>query len=76
MEYLKNETLAKRSGARTVSLDLIGDGRRWHRKGSRLFWRWKSRPQGRPPIPADLQQLIAMMAAANRTWGEERIDRC
>src|SRR5207249_1753716 len=22
----------------------------WHRKGFRLFWRWKSRP-GRPPVP-------------------------
>jgi hypothetical protein len=21
---------------------------RWHRKGFRLFWRWKSRPVGRP----------------------------
>ena len=31
---------------------------RWHRKGFRLFWRWKSRPQGRPRVPADLQQLI------------------
>ena len=46
---------------------------RWHRKGFRLFWRWKSRAPGRPMIPADLQQLIATMAAANRTWGEERI---
>jgi len=46
---------------------------RWHRKGFRLFWRWKSRAAGRPPIPTDLQQLIATMAAANRTWGEERI---
>ena len=46
---------------------------RWHRKGFRLFWRWKSRAPGRPPIPADLQQLIATIAAANRTWGEERI---
>jgi hypothetical protein len=46
---------------------------RWHRKGFRLFWRWKSRASGRPPIPADVQQLIAAMAAANRTWGEERI---
>ena len=46
---------------------------RWHRKGFRLFWRWKSRAAGRPPIPTDLQQLIARMAAANRTWGEERI---
>jgi transposase InsO family protein len=46
---------------------------RWHRKGFQLFWRWKSRTPGRPPIPADVQQLIARMAAANRTWGEERI---
>ena len=46
---------------------------RWHRKGFQLFWRWKSRPRGRPPVPVDLQQLIAAMAAANRTWGEERI---
>jgi putative transposase len=46
---------------------------RWHRKGFALFWRWKSRPRGRPRLPTDLQRLIAEMAAANRTWGEERI---
>src|SRR6516225_1694624 len=46
---------------------------RWHRQGFRLWWRWKSRARGRPPIPLDLQQLIATLAAANRTWGEERI---
>ena len=46
---------------------------RWHRKGFRLFWRWQSRAAGRPRIPADVQRLIATMAAANRTWGEERI---
>src|SRR5262245_45048576 len=46
---------------------------RWHRKGFRLFWRWKSKPPGRPKIPADLRQLIAQMATANVTWGEERI---
>src|SRR5262245_46182644 len=46
---------------------------RWHRKGFRLFWRWKSSGPGRPPIPADLRQLIVTMAIANRTWGEERI---
>jgi putative transposase len=45
---------------------------RWHRKGSKLFWRWKSMPRGRPRLPADLRRLIAEMAA-NRTWGEERI---
>jgi hypothetical protein len=30
---------------------------RWHRKGFRLFWKWKSRP-GRPRIPQELRQLI------------------
>jgi hypothetical protein len=46
---------------------------RWHRQGFRLFWRWKSRRRGRPPIPEQVQALIAEMAHANRTWGEERI---
>ena len=32
---------------------------RWHRQGFRLFWRWKSRRRGRPPIPEHLQALIA-----------------
>ncbi len=46
---------------------------RWHRKGFRLFWQWKSRPKGRPPVPVDLQKLIMQMATSNVTWGEERI---
>ncbi len=46
---------------------------RWHRKGFRLFWRWKSKPRGRPRIPAWLQKLIVEMANENPTWGEERI---
>jgi hypothetical protein len=46
---------------------------RWHRDLFRLFWRLKSRARGRPRIPADVQQLIAEMAAKNHTWGEERI---
>ena len=46
---------------------------RWHRDLYRLFWRGKSKPRGRPRIPADLQRLIADIAVANRTWGEERI---
>ena len=45
----------------------------WHRKGFRLFWRWKSRPRGRPCLPADLRTLITEMAENNPTWGEERI---
>src|SRR5690348_15397648 len=46
---------------------------RWHRTGFRLFWKWKSRPRGRPRIPAALQKLIHEMAINNTTWGEERI---
>ena len=46
---------------------------RWHRQGFRLFWRWKSRSPGRPPLPVNVQQLIAAMARANATWGKERI---
>lgn len=46
---------------------------RWHRKGFRLFWRWKSKPRGRPALPGNLQELIRRMAAENPIWGEERI---
>jgi len=46
---------------------------RWHRKGFRLFWKWKSRPRGRPPVPAGVRKLIREMARSNPTWGEERI---
>src|SRR5215813_11517007 len=46
---------------------------RWHRKGFRLFWKWKSRSNGRPRVPIDLRGLIVHMASNNPTWGEERI---
>ena len=46
---------------------------RWHRKGFRLFWRWKSRPMGRPGLPKDIQALIHQMASENPTWGQEHI---
>lgn len=46
---------------------------RWHGKGFRLFWRWQSKPRGRPGLPADLQELIRTMAADNPIWGEARI---
>jgi putative transposase len=45
---------------------------RWHRKGFKLYWRWKSRG-GRPPLPKDIRQLIARMVSENITWGEERV---
>jgi transposase InsO family protein len=44
----------------------------WHRKGFRLFWRWKSEA-GRRPIPVELRRLIRTMARENPSWGEERI---
>jgi hypothetical protein len=46
---------------------------RWHRKGFRLFWRWKSKPAGRPALPKVFQELIRKMAAENPIWGQERI---
>ncbi|MCU1338198.1 MAG: hypothetical protein JWO19_3779, partial [Bryobacterales bacterium] len=46
---------------------------RWHRQAFRLFWRWKSRKRGRPPLPKNLQELIRKMARENPIWGEERI---
>src|SRR6201987_1751783 len=38
----------------------------WHRKGFKLFWKWKSRP-GRPRIPENLRQLIVRMVQGNPT---------
>jgi transposase InsO family protein len=45
----------------------------WHRTAFRCFWRWKSRPVGRPQISLEIRRLIRRMAAENPTWGEERI---
>jgi hypothetical protein len=44
----------------------------WHRRGFRLFWKWKSKG-GRPRLPGNIQQLIIEMAIENPTWGEERV---
>ncbi len=47
---------------------------RWHRKGFRLYWRWKSRTRGgRPRIPGEIRRLIREMSLANRLWGAPRI---
>ena len=47
---------------------------RWHRAGSRQFWRWKSRSRrGRPQVPSDIRQLIHEMSLANPLWGAPRI---
>jgi len=45
----------------------------WHRNVFRLFWRWKSRPVGRPRVTSELRNLIRRLAAENLTRGEQRI---
>jgi hypothetical protein len=47
---------------------------RWHRRGFRAYWRWKSRPgAGRPPVDREIRELIRQMSMANRLWGAPRI---
>jgi hypothetical protein len=47
---------------------------RWHRRGWRLFWWWRSRrPTGRPRVPQEVRDLIAAMSRDNPLWGTERI---
>ena len=41
----------------------------WHRKGFKLFWRWKCR-SGRPRLPGNIRQLIVRMVRENPTWGD------
>ncbi len=46
---------------------------RWHRTGFKLYWRWISKPgPGRPPLAADIQELIRRFAAENG-WGARKI---
>src|SRR5881628_1336223 len=40
---------------------------RWHQKGFRLFWKWKSQPAGRPRVSVEVRKLIAEMAENNPT---------
>src|SRR5882724_3240973 len=47
---------------------------RWHRRGFRLYWAWKSRRRwGRPAIGRELRDLIRQMSRANPLWGVPRI---
>ena len=43
----------------------------WHRKGFRLYWRWKSRAGkcGRPCVSREIRELIRQMSTANPLWG-------
>ena len=47
---------------------------RWHRKGWRLYWQWKSKQgPGRPKVTAEVRSLIRQMSLENRLWGAPRI---
>ncbi len=48
---------------------------RWHRRGFRAFWSWKSRPHGpgRPSVPSDIKSLIKRVSRDNVLWGAPRI---
>jgi transposase InsO family protein len=45
----------------------------WHRKGFRLYWRWRSRRLGRPKMSTEIRVLIRRMSLANPLWGAPRI---
>jgi len=46
---------------------------RWHRKGFKMYWRWKSRKTGRPNIDWELIKLIRRMNKENPLWSAQRI---
>ena len=47
---------------------------RWHRRGFRAYWHWKSRHVGgRPRIEAEIRALIRRMSRENPLWGAPRI---
>jgi putative transposase len=47
----------------------------WHRKGRRMYWRWKcrSKRQGRPTISIETRDLIRKISRENPLWGAPRI---
>src|SRR5688500_13799160 len=47
---------------------------RWHRRGWRLYWWWRSgRSIGRPRLLQEVRDLIARLSRENRLWGTLRI---
>jgi putative transposase len=47
---------------------------KWHRKGFRIYWKWKSKPKGgRPKVSMEVINLIKQMANDNPSWGAPRI---
>ena len=51
---------------------------RWHRKGFRLFWRWKSRPKGSSPnfpvkSPYGSPGSVKLLVVSRRAFDEELV---
>ena len=47
---------------------------RWHHRGFRAYWRWKSRGRGgRSKIDHEIRDLIRRMNEENPLWGAPRI---
>ena len=47
---------------------------RWHRRGFRAYWHWKSRQVGgRPRIDSEIRALFRRMSRENPLWGAPRI---
>ena len=47
---------------------------RWHRRGFRAYWHWKSRQiGGRPRIDSEIRALIRRISRENPLWGAPRI---
>lgn len=49
---------------------------RWHRKGWRAYWRWRStrsKRAGRKRTTPEIRELIRRMARENPLWGQRRI---
>ncbi len=48
---------------------------RWHRKGFRKYWTWKSRVRGpgRPAVSLEIRNLVRRMSQENPLWGAPRI---
>ena len=38
---------------------------KWHRRGFKLYWRWKSRKRGRPKVAPEVRTLIRRMSTEN-----------
>ena len=46
----------------------------WHRHGSQLYWRWRSKSE-RPSAEREVRELIRKMSKAKPLWNTPRIHR-